>query len=109
MNLSEVNTNTRLLKMNGFLFVAFGLVASASCHPSNPNLVKTPLQPSENRLTKEQLADGAELIHLNGTQAHISSATLLSDGSVETRCHLSFQSLVSSSTSTRTPLPTPIK
>lgn len=52
------------------------------------------LSNDESQLTSETLADGTQLIHLNGTQGHLSSASLAADGSIQTQCHNNLDALL---------------
>lgn len=49
----------------------------------------------ESNLTYEVLADGTELIHMNGTNGHFSAASLGEDGEVVVTCHDSVEGLQS--------------
>lgn len=53
------------------------------------------LKRDEQDLTFEVLADGTELIHSNGTNGHLSAASIGADGDVVVNCHSSVASLES--------------
>ena len=61
--------------------------------PQQEQLLRKRLALDEQALTRERLPDGTELIHLNGSQAHISAASISADGTIEVRCHNSFEGL----------------
>ncbi|MGJ8724291.1 MAG: hypothetical protein ACSHYB_07025 [Roseibacillus sp.] len=62
--------------------------------PLQQELLQRRLLRDESLLTRELLADGTELIHLNGTQGHFSAASIAPDGTIETQCHSSFEGLI---------------
>lgn len=61
------------------------------------------LSRSEEGLTYEVLSDGTELIHLNGSQGHLSTASLSPDGSIQVQCHNNPEELHNQISSTPSP------
>ena len=55
--------------------------------------LKKILTRDDSLITRETLADGTELIHLNGSFAHVSTASLDEDGNPHTECHNTFEAL----------------
>ena len=67
------------------------------------NYLKQRLRRDEASLTRERLADGTELIHLNRSQAHFSAATIDDNGSIEVNCHSNLSDLDSQGSSLPSP------
>ena len=52
--------------------------------PEQQQQLKRLLSRDESLLTREKIPGGGELIHFNGSQAHIAGATISADGTIQT-------------------------
>ena len=75
--------------------------------PEQQQRLKKLLARDESVLTREEIPGGGELIHLNGSQAHIAGATISADGTIETTCHSSYEGLVNAAPTPANTVPSP--